>query len=56
MRQERAAIVSELSGELKRYALRALEQIGIARARLLETIEEASGGDVVEGLDALART
>ena len=56
VKQERAAIISELSGELKRYALRALEQIGIARARLLETIEEASGGDVVEGLDALART
>ena len=59
VRQERAAIVSRLSGELKRYSLRALEQIGIARARLLETIEEASGGDDaerIEALNALART
>ena len=56
VRQERAAIVSRLSGEPKRYALRALEQIGIARARLLETIEEASGGGDAEAFDALART
>jgi hypothetical protein len=53
--REHEASVAGLSGELKRHALRALEQMRSTRARLLHAIEGASGCGDAEGLEAIAR-
>ena len=55
VRQERAAMVEGLSGEPRRFALLAFEQVANARGRLRDAVEDGRGGDAQATLCALGR-